>query len=269
MHHRDNRQVIVRFLGTVRSQGPHVAVGGLGQLNRAAPVDDFPAGQHRHVPAGLPNILDDVGGKDDSVALAQFPDQAAYVADLVGVESHGRLVEYHHRRVVQDRLRDAHPLLEALGQVADQAPAHATQAAALLGLAHRRAAPGFADAVQAGAIRQVLVDGEIAVHGRLLGQIADFRLGALGIIEQVDAVDADAAGARRQVAADHLHGAGFAGSVGSQQTEHFALIQFEADRFDGKVMSIVAVQLFDADQDFCIHVLYDWLSTVYPCPDGG
>ena len=97
-------------------------------------------------------------------------------------------------------------------------------------MAPRRAELGYA--VQPGGEHQVLVDIEFAVQRRGFRQIADVRFGRGGMLEQVDAADADGAGRRRKIAGQHLHRRGFAGAVGPEKAQHFAAPQFEADAVD-------------------------------------
>ena len=60
-------------------------------------------------------------------------DQLAGLDDLLGVEAGGRLVEDQHVGVVQDGLGEADALAVALGELADELPAHVADA----GLADR------------------------------------------------------------------------------------------------------------------------------------
>ena len=64
-------------------------------------------------------------------AAAEFADQRADLADLVGIEADRRFVEDDHIGLVHDGLRDADALLVALGQGADQLAADIGEAAAL------------------------------------------------------------------------------------------------------------------------------------------
>ncbi len=47
------------------------------------------------------------------------PDQRAHLVFLIGIEPVGGLVQDQHVRIVHQRLGDAHPALEALGQGID------------------------------------------------------------------------------------------------------------------------------------------------------
>ena len=70
-----------------------------------AAVDDDDPGADRF------DLFENVGGNDDRLAFAHLPDQLAHFVLLVRVEAVGRLVQNQHRRIVQDRLREADPVM--------------------------------------------------------------------------------------------------------------------------------------------------------------
>jgi len=129
-------------------------------------------------------------------------------------------------------LRDPNALLVALRQRADQLLAGAGEPAALLGNIDGVAASGLGHAVQLGGEQQIFVDVELAIQRRRFRQIADLGLGASRVIEQIDAANADRAAGGREIAGQHLHGRGFAGAVGAQETEHFPAFELEIDAVD-------------------------------------
>jgi hypothetical protein len=63
----------------------------------------------------------------------------------------------------------------------------------------------------------------------------------------------DAAGARREVAGDELHGGGLARAVGSEKTQHVALGQVETDIVDSQGVAVVAGQVFRVYQRILLH----------------
>ena len=70
------------------------------------------------------HLLEDVGREDDGLLDGHVLDQVAHLVLLVRVEAVRRLVEDQHRRVVQERLREADALLVALGERVDRLAAH-------------------------------------------------------------------------------------------------------------------------------------------------
>ena len=94
---------------------------------------------------------------------SEFSDQRPYLADLVGVQPAGRLVQDHQLGSVDDRLGDAHPLTVAFRQVAQQPPPGLFQSASGLCLAQGIGFPGALHPPQAGTETQVFIDGQIGV----------------------------------------------------------------------------------------------------------
>ena len=66
----------------------------------------------------------DVRAQKDRVRAGQFFDQSTDFDDLFGIQATRRLIQNQHRGIVNERLRQAHSLLIAPGQVCDQAAAH-------------------------------------------------------------------------------------------------------------------------------------------------
>ena len=82
--------------------------------HRGAVMQDLHAVTHAF------DFRQDVRRQDHAAVAAEFADQLADFADLVGVEPDRRFVEYHDVGAVHDRLRDADALLITFGQRADQ-----------------------------------------------------------------------------------------------------------------------------------------------------
>jgi hypothetical protein len=95
---------------------------------------------------------------------------------------------------MDDGLGDADALLITLGQIADQPPRDGRKAATLLDIIQRRTNPVARDAFETGAIAQVFVNRKFRVKRRLLRQKADLAPGFERLRQQIDTVDADAAG---------------------------------------------------------------------------
>ena len=84
-------------------------------------------------------------------------------------------------------------------------------------------------ALERGAIAEVLVDAQLGIERHRLGQVAEASARGQRIGGDVDAADADAAGARRKVAGADAHRGGLAGAVGTEKAEHLARARLEAD----------------------------------------
>ena len=70
------------------------------------------------------DLFEDVGRDHDRLVAGHLGDQLAHAVLLVRVQPVGRLVEHQHGRIVHDRLGEADPALEALGQGLDRPVRH-------------------------------------------------------------------------------------------------------------------------------------------------
>ena len=70
------------------------------------------------------DLLEDVRRDHDDLVLRDVADELAHLVLLVRIEPVGRLVENQHRRIVQDRLREADAAAKALGQRLDHLVQH-------------------------------------------------------------------------------------------------------------------------------------------------
>ena len=152
---------------------------------------------------------------------------------LVGVEAVGRLVEDHDVGVVQERLGQADPALEALGQGVDRPVEHAVEMCRLDGMGDALGALGAVEAAHGGDEFEKAGRGHVGIGRRALGQIADVLLGLDRLVDHVEAADLGAAAGRRQVAGDDLHGRRLAGAVGPEEAQDLAALDGKAHAVDG------------------------------------
>ena len=101
---------------------------------------DPAAGDDHRPGADRLDLLEDVGRDHDRLVAGHLGDQLAHPVLLVRVQAVGRLVEHQHGRIVHDRLGEADPALEALGQGLDRAVRHLLE----LGPRDRRVDPALA-----------------------------------------------------------------------------------------------------------------------------
>src|SRR5687767_1344483 len=101
-----------------------------------------------HAIADRLDLGKDVRRENHAVRAPDLAHERADLANLIGIEADGRLVEYHDVGLVRDRLRDADALLVALRERADQLAADVGEAAAVLRPRHRFAPLGLGYAVE-------------------------------------------------------------------------------------------------------------------------
>ena len=170
-----------------------------------------------------------MGGEDDGALPAQLADEPADLDPLVGVEPLGRLVEHQEVGAVEDGRGEAHPLAEALGQLADRPVVDVLDAGGGDGLVQRGPPVGAADVPEPGHVVQPLRDQHLGVERVVLGQVADPPLGLAPALGEGHAVEPDGPGVGLEVLGDHPHGGGLAGPVRAQEADHLAPVHAEGD----------------------------------------
>ncbi len=130
---------------------------------------------------------------------------------------------------MENRLREAGALAEALRERLDQPVAHRLQAALLDGRLDALSALGAAVAADGGDEVEEGVDAHPGVARGVLGQVAEAALGLDGILLHAEAADRGRTRGRGQEARDHAHGRRLARSVGPEESQHFTLLNGEGD----------------------------------------
>ena len=133
------------ILAAALRRGGNTALGtqALRQLLRRTAGNQLAVREDQHIIANRLHLAQNMAGQDDRVGLAQFPDQAAHLQNLRGVQPDGRLVQYNDFRFTQQRGGNAHPLAVTLRQIADQPPPGALQPHAVTDCLYGFAARGF------------------------------------------------------------------------------------------------------------------------------
>ena len=168
------------------------------------------------------DLLQDVGREQDRLALAEPPNRLADLANLVGVEAAGRLVEDQHVGFVEQHLRHAHPLPVALGQLANRLTDHASQFALLDDrldprlLAVSRQATGVGEELEQAAGRHV------GIERPILRQVAEPLGTGEPVGRHVVAGNPGRAGRGGEVARQDLHRGALPGAVGAQEGDDLA-----------------------------------------------
>ena len=173
-----------------------------------------------------------VGAEEDRAPLAsQRLDEVAHGLRGLRVERGRRLIEKHHRRLVEQRPRDRqlllHPLAERARFTVPSIP-QVEQPQILLDLPLH-----ILHAVHVGEELQVVPRAQSIVQPRRLGEDADLRLDRQVRLAHFQVVDPGAARAGADQAGEHAHGGRLAGAVRPQEAEHLALLHLQAEAIDG------------------------------------
>ena len=217
----------------------------------AAMVDD------EQVVAHLLDFGQDVGAEEDGVIFGQRADEGTDLQDLLGVETHGGLIQNEELGEAQQSLGKADALAVALGEVADEPSPDAHDAGHLHDPVGLGAALFAGDFFQPGGEEQVFLAGHIHVERGQLGQIADGALDQLRFGGDAVSIHQHLALGGAQVAGHDVHGGGLAGAVGAQKAENLAVGHGEAQMVHSQVGAIALDKIAYFDQNR-IPPLRDW-----------
>ena len=197
--------------------------------------DDFPwradslqlaAGQHGHAIAQHFGVGKNVRREKNGAPLfLQLQDDVAHFTPSHGVEAGHRLVENHHLRIVQDRLRDSHALQHPFRKFSQLHVARRSQTHALEIFPHALAAFARAVVRKSRVIIEQFARRQVVVEVRLLGQIADLAV-------HLDVVDRPAANARRAAGRENqphqqLHRGRFPRAIRPEEAENFSVFHLQ------------------------------------------
>ena len=145
--------------------------------------------------------------------------QSANLVNLARVETDRRLVEHQHRRIVNQRLRQADALSIALGELAANSMRHVGEAANLEHVLERGFDLRARDVAQLRDEAQIGLDAHVGIERRIFRQVADLAARLERLRENIESVDQHGARGRRHIAGDDAHRGGLAGAVGAEKAE--------------------------------------------------
>jgi hypothetical protein len=195
------------------------------------------AGDHEDSVARELRLVEQVRGEQHGVAAGQLPHEAADLADLRGVEPHGRLVEDEHLRIVEEGRGEADPLPVALRELGDGPAADVLEPAVPQRRRDGPPAGGPVEPEEPGPVLQVLDHPHLGVERSRLGQVADLGPDPPRLPRHVQAVHGHRARRGRQVAGDHPDRRGLARAVGAEEGDDVARLDLEIERIDRHEMA--------------------------------
>jgi hypothetical protein len=165
----------------------------------------------------------------NGVIAGEAPDQLPRFDDLLGIEPRRRLVEDQHLGIVNERLREANPLLVALRELAAVPRRHVVHVRAL----HDGGDPLFPllwwHALDARDEIQILAHGHVRIERRRLGQVTGPALRIDRMRENVVPGHGRPPLGRRHVPGQDPHRRRLSRAVRTQKTENLSSLDLEAD----------------------------------------
>ena len=174
------------------------------------------------------------------MALLEIVDEVSHLDDLHRVEAAGRLVEDQELRLMDDRLRHADPLAEAVRQGPDRILGDLAEVGDLDDVGHPPLDLRARHAAQLAREGEVVGDRHVHVERRVLGQKPDPLADLVRLGDGVDPPDLDRAGARPEIAGEDAQGRRLARSVEPEEPDGLAVVDLERDRTE---RSFTAVEL--------------------------
>ncbi len=194
----------------------------LGQ--HLAAIDDRDAG------AQLLELGQDVAADEDRLAQrAQFAEQLAKLDPCPRVEAGGGLVEEQDLGVVDERVRQAEPLLHAARQRLDVLVALVAEVDELEEVADHASSAGRRDAVAASEEVEVLPDLHVVVDPEHVRHEPDDAPHLIGVPGHRPARDLGLPGRRTKERGEHAQDRGLAGAVGPDQPEDLTGLDRQVD----------------------------------------
>ena len=150
-----------------------------------------------------------------------------------GIQAGGRLVEDQQRRIVNDGAADSQALFHSAREAVDQVVALGFQVHQADDFVHARGNCGRIHFVGAGEVVEIFPNLQVVVEREKIREVADVALRFFGLELNVNSLHRDAPGGGHLQAANHFQRGGFAGAVGADQAEEFAVGDVEVQAVGG------------------------------------
>jgi hypothetical protein len=184
--------------------------------------------------AKLFNLAHDVRGEDDGfAAVPAFADESGDGASGHNIETDGRLVEDHHRRIMNESARDGGFLLHTSGKLVAAAVAEAVHVQTIENFVNALLKSRLGKAVEPGKIFDHFLRREAGIERGGGGEEAHVGADFLRIVDNIVAADDGGAVGGFEKGSEHAECGGFSGAVGPEQAIDFAGVCSESDMVDG------------------------------------
>ena len=188
---------------------------------------------------------EDVAGDEDRLSHPpQFLQEGLHFDPRPRIQSAGRLVENQHRRIVDERLGQAEPLLHAARQAVDERLALAGQVEQIEHVADDLPPAVARNLVGHGEEVQELPDFHAVVDAEVVGHVADAAAHAQRILADAMPVDDPVAAGGLQQRGQKADRGALARPVGSDEAEHLARLDLQGQAIDRQQ---IAVSLCEVD----------------------
>ena len=157
----------------------------------------------------------------------------------MGVDTDCRLVQHQYFGLVDDGLRDADPLPETLGELANLSLPVVAKAANVDDIAYAGPYPGCRHTPQRPHIFQIVGHGHVGIQRHGFGQIADFFAHFKRLLNHVVTIERDRPLGWRQESRQDAHSCGLPGAVRPEESQDLAPSYVKADVLDCRVGPVI------------------------------
>ena len=184
---------------------------------------DAPGGEHGHERAQVGDVRHDVGGKDHDHILADLGEEVQEAVALLRVEAGRGLVDDDEARIAEQSLGHAEALAHAARKARQRLFADAPQIDLMKQGLDRGLALGRAgDALQHRHVIQHVAGGNAGIDSEILREVAERAPELIGMGEDVDVAEADAALGRDLQRRHRAHQGRLARAVRPEEAVHAA-----------------------------------------------
>ena len=189
----------------------------------------------RHPVAQLLDLAHDVGREDDALPLRpERVDRLHHRAGDEYVETGGRLVKDHHRRVVDDRAGDGDLLLHAGRHLRPQHVPKVSHLQLEEDLLQSRLKDILGHPVQPTVVFYHFPGGHAVVDAGVVGHEPDVRADALGLSGDIEARDGGVSAGGLEHGTQHAQTSRLPGSIGAQQAKDLTGLDIKGDVIEGQ-----------------------------------
>jgi len=191
-----------------------------------------------------------VGEEDGDAAIAETADDVLDAVNGDGVDPGEGFIKEDNSGFAGEGSCDFKSAAFAAGEGAGELGAFFEQAEFCEELAGAIEALFAVESVEFEDGEEVLFDGEFGEDGGVLGQVAESMPSALvhGPVGDIGAIQEDSSLSGCDETAGHAEAGAFSGTVWTEQTDDFALIDGEADTIDGAFARVILNESFAGEQ---------------------
>ena len=183
--------------------------------------------------------MQDMRRKQNRMLLPQTPQQLAHPANLSGIKTIRRLIQYQQFRAVNQRIRKRHPLLKPLRKIPDHPPPNIRHRAKLHHLACPMTQVAPTQAFQLRSKVQVLLHPHIMIKRRHFGHVTYLPSHLQRLPKHIMPIHHRHARRRRHIPTQNSHGRRLPRPVGTQKTHNLSRLHIKRQPIHSRASGVL------------------------------